>query len=139
MGTRILIGFLVVFVATQVFEGFVNLYLLFPITSQLSYIWRPVVEAKLWMLPFTGMFFSFFFTYVFSKGYENKGIAEGIRYGAIVAMMVALPHAYGTYALMQIPYAVALQWFIYGAIEYVLAGILLAIVFKKRSDQPATS
>lgn len=45
-------------------------------------------------------------------------------------MMVALPHPYGTYALMQIPYAVALQWFIFGAIEYVGAGMILAIVFK---------
>lgn len=136
MGTRILIGFLVVFLATQVFEGFVNLYVLFPITSQSSHLWRPIAEAKLWMLPFTGMFFSFFFTYVFSKGYQHKGIPEGMRYGAIIALMVALPHAYSTYALMQIPYAVAVLWFLSGAIEYVLAGVLLAVVFRQRVDQP---
>jgi hypothetical protein len=82
------------------------------------------------MLPFTGLFFSFFFTFIFSKGYEKKGIGEGIRYGFYAAMMVSLPHAYGTYAFMQIPYTVALQWFVFGLVEFIAAGIILAIVFK---------
>jgi hypothetical protein len=138
MGKRIWTGFVVVFLATQIFEGLVNFYVLDPIYSQWSHLWRPIAEAKLWMLPFTGMFFSFFFTYIFSKGFENKGIAEGIRYGAFIALMVVLPHAYGTYALMQIPYSIALQWFLFGTIEYVVAGTLLAIVFRQRTDQPAT-
>ena len=45
-------------------------------------------------------------------------------------MMVSLPHAYGSYALMQIPYSVALQWFVFGSVEFIVAGIILAIVFK---------
>jgi hypothetical protein len=133
MARRIWIGFVVVFLTTQIFEGLVNFYFLDPLYSQWSNIWRPIAEAKLWMLPFTGMFFSFFFTYIFSKGYEDKGLAEGIRYGFYVTMMVALPHSYGTYALMQIPYSAALQWFVYGAIEYVIAGMLLAVVFKQKA------
>jgi len=130
MTRRIWIGFLAVFLATQTFEGLINFYVLDPIYSQWSYVWRPIAEVKFWMLPFTGMFFSFFFTFIFSKGYEKRGLGEGIRYGFYVAMMVSLPHAYGTYALMQIPYSVALQWFIFGSLECVGAGMILAIVFK---------
>lgn len=139
MTRRIWIGFLAVFLATQVFEGLVKYYFLDPVYAQWSQLWRPIAEAKLWMLPFTGMFFSFFFTFIFSKGYENKGVGEGIRYGFYVAMMVALPHAYGTYALMQIPYPVALQWFVFGTVEFTLAGVLLAIIFKLTPETPATS
>lgn len=130
MTRRIWFGFLAVFLATQTFEGLINFYVLGPAYSQWSHLWRPIVEVKFWMLPFTGMFFSFFFTFIFSRGYEGKGVGEGVRFGFYVAMMVVLPHAYGTYALMQIPYSVALQWFVYGSIEYVIAGVILAIVFK---------
>lgn len=135
MTKRIWIGFIAVFLTTQIIEGLVNFYVLDPIYSTWSHLWRPIAEVKLWMLPFTGMFFSFFFTYIFSKGYEGKGFGEGIRYGFYVAMMVVLPHAYGTYALMQIPYSVALQWFIYGSLEYVIAGMVLVIVFKEGQGQ----
>jgi hypothetical protein len=131
---RISIGFLAVFLATQLFEGFVNFYVLGPTYSQWTQLWRPIAEVRFWMLPFTGLFFSFFFTFIFSKGYEKRGLGEGIRYGFYVAMMVSLPHAYGTYALMQIPYSVALQWFVFGTVEFVLAGIILAVVFNQGSE-----
>jgi hypothetical protein len=94
---------------------------------------------KLWMLPVTGAFFSFFFVFIFSKGYEGKGVAEGIRYGLYVALMVVLPNAYGSYAMMQIPYSLALQWFLYGSLEYVIAGAILSGVFRLRIDSSPAS
>jgi len=139
MNKKIWIGFVTVFVTTQVLEGFMNFFLLDPIYSSYSHIWRPISEVKLWMLPVTGMFFSFFFVFIFSKGYEGKGISEGVRYGFYVAMMVALPNAYGNYAIMQIPYALALQWFVYDTLEYVIAGAILSGVFSLRIDSSASS
>jgi len=136
MTRRIWIGFFAVFLATQTFEGLINFYVLGPVYSQWSHLWRPIAEVKFWMLPFTGMFFSFFFTFIFSKGYEKGSLVEGIRYGFYVAMMVSLPHAYATYALMQIPYSVALRWFVFGTIEFVLAGAILALVFKQGPEMP---
>jgi uncharacterized membrane protein len=41
--------------------------------------------------------------------------------------------AYGSYAAMPITYALAFQWFIYGLIEYVIAGIVLALVWGKKA------
>ena len=139
MNKKLWIGFVTVFVTTQVLEGFVNFLLLDPIYSSYSHIWRPISEMKLWMLPVTGMFFSFFFVFIFSKGYEGKGISEGIRYGFYVALMVALPNAYGNYAIMQIPYTLGLQWFTYDTLQYVIAGALLSGVFSLRIDSSAPS
>jgi len=139
MNKRLWIGFVAVFVTTQIIEGLLDFYLLDPIYSSYSHIWRPIAEMKLWMLPVTGMFFSFFFVFIFSKGYEGKGVAEGIRYGLYVALMVALPKAYGSYALMQIPYVLALQWFLYGSLEYVIAGAILSGVFLLRIDSSSAS
>jgi len=134
MAKKLWTGFVAVFVTTQIIEGLLDFYLLDPVYESYSYIWRPVAEMKFWMLPVTGAFFSFFFVYIFSKGYEHKGIAEGIRYGFYVALMVALPKAYGSYALMQIPYSLALEWFLFGALEYVIAGAILSGVFRMRLD-----
>lgn len=139
MSKRLWIGFVAVFVTTQIIEGLLDFYLLDPIYGSYSHIWRPIAEMKLWLLPVTGMFFSFFFVFIFSKGYEGKGIAEGIRYGLYVALMAALPNAYGNYAIMQIPYALALQWFTYDTIEYVIAGAILSGVFSLRIDSSAPS
>jgi hypothetical protein len=139
MSKKIWTGFVAVFVTTQIIEGLLDFYLLDPIYGSYSHIWRPIMEMKLWMLPVTGMFFSFFFVFFFSKGYEGKGVAEGIRYGLYVALMIALPRAYGNYALMQIPYSLALQWFVYGTIEYVIAGAILSGTFRLRIDSSSAS
>jgi hypothetical protein len=134
MNKRIWIGFVTVFVAAQLIEGFVGFILLGPTYAHFPQIWRPIAEVKLWMLPVTGIFFSFFFVFIFSKGYEGKGFLEGVRYGTYAALMIILPHAYNSYATLQIPYSVALQWFILGTLEYLIAGALLSAAFRSTEN-----
>ena len=81
---------------------------------------------------------SFFFAFIFSKGYEGKGIAEGVRYGLYIGIWMSVGMAYGTYAMIAIPYSLALQWFLYGVVEYILAGIVLALVFKSKPKVAAS-
>jgi hypothetical protein len=130
MNKKIWTGFVTVFVTTQLIEGLVGFILLGPTYSHSPHMWRPIEEIKLWMLPVTGAFFSFFFVFIFSKGYEGKGLLEGARYGTYAALMIVLPHAYNSYATLQIPYSIALQWFLLGSLEYILAGILLSAAFR---------
>lgn len=130
MNKRIWTGFVTVFVTTQIIEGLVNFILLGPTYSLSPHIWRPIAEIRLWMLPVTGAFFSYFFVLIFSKGYERRGYLEGARFGIYAALMIVLPHAYNSYATLQIPYAIALQWFLFGTLEYLVAGVLLSIAFQ---------
>jgi hypothetical protein len=130
MNKRIWVGFVTVFVTTQIIEGLIGFILLGPTYSHSPHIWRPIAEIRLWMLPVTGAFFSFFFVFIFAKGYEGKGLLEGVRYGLYAALMIVLPHAYNSYATLQIPYSIALLWFLFGTLEYILAGILLSAAFR---------
>jgi hypothetical protein len=50
-----------------------------------------------------------------------------------MGVLMSMGMAYGTYAMIAIPYSLALQWFIYGVIEYIIVGIGLALVFGKKS------
>jgi hypothetical protein len=94
---------------------------------------RPQEEGKMWVHFMTAAVASFFFTLIFSKGYEGKGIAEGVRYGIYVGLLVALPMAYDSYAAYKMPYALAMQWFIYGLIQYIILGVVVAGLYGRKS------
>ena len=75
------------------------------------------------------LFFAFFFTFIFSKGYEGKGLMEGLRYGLYVSLMMNVQAAYMTYATMPVPYMLALKWFLYGTVQYLIYGAILAMIY----------
>jgi hypothetical protein len=133
MNKKFWTGFVVVFVVMSLLEWFFNEVMLSSSYQATANLWRPMGEMKIWLFYVVYLFVAYFFTLIFSKGYEGKGIMEGLRYGFFVGMMMAVPMAYGTYAAMPIPYSLALSWFICGLIEYVVCGILLAVVFGKQA------
>jgi hypothetical protein len=103
-----------------------------------AHLMRPEAEVKMWIVVVTWAFFAYFFAWIFSKGYENKGIMEGVRYGLAVAFMMVLPWAYNTYAYMKdFPYNLTLLWFIMGTVEMVVCGVVLAWIFAMKPKQSA--
>lgn len=137
MSKKIWIGFGVVFVLYSALSMFVHGVLLSPIYDQVASLYRGPEEMKMWVILVTYIFFAFFFTFIFSKGYENKGIAEGVRYGIYISLMMNIPAAYATYATMPVPYALAIQWFLYGTVVTVICGVALALVFGKLKENTA--
>ncbi len=101
-------------------------------------IMRPEADVKMWLLYVVGLFFIFFFCWIFVKGNEGKGLMEGVRYGLYVGLMVSVPMAYATYATQPIPYSLALQWFIYGLIEIIIIGAVLAQIYGGKAAEKET-
>jgi hypothetical protein len=93
--------------------------------------------GTMWIYFVTSLVIAFFFTLIFSKGYEGKGVGEGVRFGLYAGLLMATPFAYDTYASMPIPYALALQWFLYMTVEYVILGVVVAAVFGKSKSATA--
>ena len=129
---KVLIGFVVVFIAMAVASFIVDGLILGSTYESLKSLWRPDMQSKAWIYYIIMVVGSFFFSFIFSKGYEGKGIIEGVRYGLYIGIWMSIGMAYGTYAMIAIPYSLALQWFIYGVIQYVIYGVLLALVFGKK-------
>jgi hypothetical protein len=94
---------------------------------------RPEAEMKMWLFIVVDVIIVFFMTLIFSKGYEGKGVSEGARYGLFIGLLMSIPMAYGTYAAMPIPYYMALQWFLYGTVQFVITGCVLAAVWGKQA------
>jgi len=79
----------------------------------------------------TSLVFSFGFVFIFTKGFEGKGMAEGIRYGLIMGIFVMFIGMFNQYATYPISLSLAIQWFIYGLIELMIAGAVTALIYKK--------
>jgi hypothetical protein len=137
MNKKVLIGFVVVFVLTFLLDYIVNMYVMMADYEATKQLWRAPEEMKIGVIVVSQLFFAFFFTLIFSKGYEGKGIQEGVRYGVYVALMMAVPAAYMTYATMPVPYSLSLKWFLTALVQDMVYGIALALVFGKKGEAKA--
>jgi hypothetical protein len=99
-------------------------------------IWRTDMMSKMWIFYLVYLFVSFFFVLIYSKWQKGKGIIEGIQYGVYTGFLMSVPMAYSTYAMIPLPYPVAVQWLIYGLIQYIIMGILVSLIYGKQ--QPVT-
>lgn len=129
--------FIVVFVVLEVTNFIIHSVLLAPVyqTEALQTILRPEAEMQslTWVMMVADLIWSFFFAFFFVKGYENKGLMEGIRFGIYMGIFVSLVNAYHTYAYQPVPYSLTVQWFIYGFIQMVILGIFAAMIYKPKA------
>jgi hypothetical protein len=137
MNKKVWLGFIATFITIEILEAIVNFVILNPAYQSTTQVWRPDMMSKMWIFHLVMLIGSFFFAFIFSKGFENKGIIEGVRYGIYVGIWLSVGKAYGTYAMIAIPYSLALQWFIYGLLEYVIAGVVVASIFGRKPNEPA--
>jgi hypothetical protein len=136
MNKKLWLGFILVFVGMALLSFLIHGVLL------ASTYQNPVVKAlmrpeadmmgKMWIYYVNYLIMAFFFTLIFSKGYEGKGIGEGVRFGFYVGVLLATPMAYASYAMYPIPYSLAIQWFLYGIVEYIILGVIVAAVYGKK-------
>jgi hypothetical protein len=136
---RMLIAFVVVYIALILTNYLIHDVLLMGLYSQpeVMKIWRPDMMSKMWIMYLVDVFIAFFFAVIFTKGYEGRGWMEGVRYGFYIGCITALPAAYAQYASYPFPYSLALQWFIYGMIQYIVLGIVVALIYRPKAKAEA--
>ena len=129
---KLLIAFVAVYVVGQILGYLIHQVWLAPTYASLASVWRPQAEmaSKMWIMFVTAAVWSFFFCYVFARGYEGKGLAEGARYGAIIGLFFGISQAYDSYVIYPIPYRLALDWFLSSFAYCVVTGIVVAALYK---------
>lgn len=141
MNKKIWVGFIAVFILMSITSFLIHGLILDSVyrSEEMKSVWRSDMESKMWIFYVVNLITSFFFTFIFSKGYEGKGIGEGVRYGLYMGLLMATPMAYASYASYPIPYHLALQWFIYGMIQYLILGVAVAMVFGSKPKGTVTT
>ena len=84
----------------------------------------------MWLQFVTPLFLSFFFVYIFTKGYEGKGVMEGLRYGLMIWAFLSIPSVYGQYMVYPLTYSIVLQWLISDLVILVILGIVVSLLYK---------
>ncbi|HYQ87885.1 MAG TPA: hypothetical protein VES59_11640 [Bacteroidota bacterium] len=143
MSKKVWIGFIVVYIVMQIMDILTHVIILNStyeaIRSAVPGLYRTVEDQKIWIFWVIGLFYAYFFVFIFSKGYEGKGIAEGLRYGFYIALMMALPAAFAEYAMHPIPVSLSIEWFCLDTVKLLIAGAVAAMIFagKKKESVPA--
>ena len=129
---KLLVAFVAVYVVGQVMNYLIHQVWLGPTYASLPHVWRPEAEmnAKMWIMFVTAATWSLFFCYVFARGYEGKGLAEGARYGAIIGLFFGISNSFDSYVIYPIPYTLALKWFVSGLAYCVVQGLVAAALYK---------
>ena len=134
MTKKFWMAFVAVFVTAVVCNMIVYNFILGNAFSSLP-VWRTDMGSLQWIYPVITLVGSFFFTFIFSKGYEGKGIAEGFRYGLYVGIWLSIGMSYGTFAMVAVPYGLTLEWFILGVLINIVMGIVASLVYGKKPAQ----
>ena len=135
---RVWLAALLVFIVTQITDFLINSLILggYYASPGVKDAFREmdVIMGYYWVMLITGAVFSFFFVLIFAKGYEARGLLEGVRYGFYIGMLLVFVMAFNQFAVYKIPYALAWYWIILGIIQMIINGIVAALVYKPRSS-----
>jgi hypothetical protein len=129
-----LLASVAVFVAIAVLEFLIHGVLLADAYQQTASIWRPEAEMqrRLWLFFVGDLIFAPVFALIYAKGYERgkAALAQGLRFGAYMGLLVGVSLIFGWYVVLPIKTALAVSWMVAGFVEMVVAGIVVALVYK---------
>ena len=128
---KYIIASIAVYIVLMILDFIIHGVILADTYMTMEGVWRTDMESFMWIMWVTSLVFSFGFVFIFTKGFEGKGMAEGIRYGLIMGIFVMFIGMFNQYATYPISLSLAIQWFIYGLIELMIAGAVTALIYKK--------
>ena len=126
------IGVVAVYVVMQGLGYVIHEVMMGDTYERLASIFRPEAEMydMMWMMMVSGAITIFMFCYIFTKGYEGKGIMEGVRFGALIGFLMAGPMAIDPHVIYPVPAEVASIWLISGIATLMIAGAVFAAIYK---------
>jgi hypothetical protein len=129
---RYVLGSVVVALYFYLYEWLLHGIIMSKSYSEQMSLFRPDAESGIflfWML--LGLvILAFGFCFIFLKGYENKGIGEGFRYGLYVGLAFAVTNVLIEYSVFPFPGGWVISWIIGYLIMMILAGIIFAAIYK---------
>jgi hypothetical protein len=95
-------------------------------------IYRPAGDMSGFALMFAGIFVAMCCAaWIYAKGYEGgSGIAEGLKFGVVIALVVAAYVSSANYGTMRIGKRMALTYLAGGFGEWLVAGLVIGLVYK---------
>lgn len=131
---RFMLAAVVVFVFVFLYEWVFHGMLMADMYAQTANLWRSEadMEAKFMYLVAGQLLFAVMITWVFIRGYENRGIGEGLRFGIIMTLLLNAPMLV-MYAVAPYPEMMVFGWVAGSLVECLVIGVLLALLYKPKT------
>ncbi|MFA5167784.1 MAG: hypothetical protein WC530_04550 [Candidatus Omnitrophota bacterium] len=102
--------------------------------KQTMALWRSEAEMKdlFWLIWAGYPVFALFFVWIFAKGYEKEkpGFGQGLRFGILAGLLVFAASNMMCYAVMPLPAAIPVAWFLGGMVECIAGGVVAGMIYK---------
>jgi hypothetical protein len=128
---RAVLAILAVFILWVLLDFVIHDMILGSAYQATAALWRPMEEMKMWLIYFSILIYSIVFVFIYARYFAKKGIGMGIKYGLLYGLAAGISMGYGTYAVMPIPYYMALTWFLGTVVETTLGGFLTGLIIKE--------
>ncbi len=134
---RYLLAVLAVFISWSVLDYVIHELILGASYVATAELWRPMEEMKMGLLSFVTLVSSIAFVGIYAGFFAEKGIGTGLKYGLLFGLAAGVSMGYGSYAVMPIPYYMALTWFLGIMVEATVAGLLIGWIFATDNRESA--
>lgn len=126
------IGYVVVVALAQAINFVVHELMLDTTYQSLAAVFRPREEmmSMMWIMFAGGAFSLLLFCYIFTKGYENRGIGEGIRYGVLIGLLLTVPYALDQYVVYPLTPFLTQMWLLSGVLTFAALGGVFAAIYR---------
>ena len=128
---RIVLSVLAVFVAWSALDFILHGVILRQSYEATAPLWRPMSEIKMWVMHLAVLIASIAFVGVYARFFARRGLRAGAEYGAWFGLGAGVSMGYGTYAVMPIPYVMALAWFLGTLVHAMVGGMLIGAILRK--------
>jgi hypothetical protein len=132
---RYVLGSIIIFLFFYIMEWLFHGLILSGWYNEAGGLLRPDLEAGglYWLMLLGLLILAFGFTFVFLKGYENKGVAEGFRYGLYVGLAFFVSTSLIGYGVFPLTAKILIAWIIGYPVIMILGGMIFAAVYKKKA------
>ena len=127
---KLSISFIVVFIVYEVLNYLIHVLILSGSYTVLADIWRTNMQQWMWLMNIGNLIFAFFFVFIFAKGYEGKGIMEGIRFGLYATGLITIPGMLVQFTVYNVTFTLTLYWIFFGCIQMGVSGIIASLIYK---------
>ena len=73
------------------------------------------------------------FVYIFAKGFENKGLGEGLRFGMLTWAFYFIPMIVCYWSYFELPADWLFASLLSGLVESITAGLLVSLIYKPKA------
>ncbi len=131
MAKKVLLAALAVFVAWEALDFIIHGMLLAPTYATQPQLWRPQAEMKMGLLFAVTFIGALAFAAMYAYFVAPKALGAAVRFGLIWGIGAGVAMGYGSYAILPIPYFMALTWFLGTVVEACVAGALVGLIVKE--------